>query len=174
MLMLISLPISSTTDHNGVITYTPKPGNVFSKLVDGATDIWESKPGLYGTLVRTMTSNGVRYLAVLLDNNMFKLFKLDDDNWKDITTKRYDVSNLKFLGESDTELTKKDYAVTLTDDMYEYKFNDGVNCRKITYNDMPVWKHTDDPNFSEIRSLSLDLPRNKFLVMKNLTNYSTN
>ncbi|XP_954935.1 Theileria-specific hypothetical telomeric sfii fragment-related protein, putative [Theileria annulata] len=152
-------------DQNGVLTLTPNSGYLFSKVSQGTTDIWESKDEVFGTLVRTMTLDNKKFLAILLDNNTFTLFKEESDgNWIEITSDRYDVTKLKFFGEGDTELSKSDYSVTLKDLSFTYIFNSGVTCRAVKYSDLDVWNHTDDPNFSEIKSLHLDLSRNKFYV----------
>uniref|UniRef100_A0A3B0NDL5 SfiI-subtelomeric related protein family member, putative n=1 Tax=Theileria annulata TaxID=5874 RepID=A0A3B0NDL5_THEAN len=168
--VLLDLDTSHSTDEfyysdqNDVITYTPKSSHVFSKLVDGATDIWESKPGLYGSLVMSNTLDDVRFLVMLLTDNTFKLFKLSRGSWADITSEKYDLTKLKFLGENDTELKASDYEVDLVDLSYQYKFNEDAKCRNITYDDNDVWTHTYDKDFSEIKSIALDFPKNKFII----------
>ncbi|XP_954709.1 uncharacterized protein TA17491, partial [Theileria annulata] len=152
------------TDQNGVVTFTAKPSHLFSKLVEGTTDIWESKDNICGTLVRTKVSKNVKYLVVLLDNNMFTLFHLDDNEWKDITSDRHDVTKLKFLDENDAEITKTGYTVSIVDLSFTYIFNDGVMCKKVKLGDDEIWKHTDDSNFADIKSFSLGLASNSFFV----------
>ncbi|XP_951759.1 SfiI-subtelomeric fragment related protein family member, putative [Theileria annulata] len=152
------------TDDNGVVSFTPKSSHVFNKVSEGNTVIWESRDDVYCTLVRTKSVDGVRFLALLLENSLFKLFHLDGNNWKDLTSDRPDITNLKFLDDNNLELKSSDYQVKLVGLSYTIKFNTDVNCKKITYNDMPVWTHTDHANFSEIKSLSLDLPKNKFII----------
>uniref|UniRef100_A0A3B0MSM6 SfiI-subtelomeric related protein family member, putative n=1 Tax=Theileria annulata TaxID=5874 RepID=A0A3B0MSM6_THEAN len=156
-------------DQNGMVTYTAKSGHVFSKLVDGTKDVWESKTNVFGTLVRTKTSKGVKFLVVLLTNNMFTLFNEEAGEWKDITNSRHDITRLKFLGEGDTEISKSDYSVTIVDLSYTFVFKSGVNCKKIKLGDADVWKHTDDTKFSEIKLFSLGLASNNFFV-KNQSN----
>ncbi|XP_952235.1 SfiI-subtelomeric fragment related protein family member, putative [Theileria annulata] len=172
---LVSLDIENTqstnqfsyTDQNGVITYKVKPGCLFVKISKGTKDVWESINNVCGKLVRTMTINGVKYLAILLDNNMFKIFKESDDDWQDITKDSHDVTKLKFIGENDLVLTSSDYNVTIVDLSYTYIFNDGVECRKVKLGDLEVWKHSDDPGFSEIRKFRLGLISNNFYVLNN-------
>ncbi|XP_951912.1 SfiI-subtelomeric fragment related protein family member, putative [Theileria annulata] len=172
----VTLDISKTqstdefdfNDESGIVTYSTKSGNVFSKVSHGTKVVWKSKNNICSTLVRSKTKDNVKYLVVLLTNNMFKLFHEFDVKWTDITYKRHNVTKLKFLGDKDTELKSSDYTVSIVDLSYQFKFNTGVKCKKITYNNNPIWTHTDDSNFSEIKSLSLDLPKNMFFV----TNYS--
>ncbi|XP_954909.1 SfiI-subtelomeric fragment related protein family member, putative [Theileria annulata] len=152
------------TDDNGVVTYTPKSGNVFDKVVDGVKDVWQSKDDVNGTLVRIKVTKNIKYLAVLLDNNMFTLFHLENNEWKDITSQRYDVSKLKFFGENDTEITSSNYTVNIVFLTYEFTFNSGVKCKKIMLAHDDVWKHTDDSNYSDIKSFSLGLSSNAFFV----------
>ncbi|XP_952702.1 SfiI-subtelomeric fragment related protein family member, putative [Theileria annulata] len=156
-------------DQNGVVTYTPKSGHVISKVSQGTTDIWESKDDVNATLVRTKVSKGVKFLVVLLTNNMFTLFHQESGQWKDITSKRHDVTKLKFLGENDRELSKADYKVSIVDLSFTYIFNDGVKCKKVMLDDADVWNHSDDPKFSEIKLFSLGLASNSFFV-KNQSN----
>ncbi|XP_952705.1 SfiI-subtelomeric fragment related protein family member, putative [Theileria annulata] len=168
--VLLDLDTSQSTDKfnfsedNGVVTFITKDNRVFSKLVDGATDIWESKDSVFGSLVISNTLDDVRFLVMLLTDNLFKLFKLDGNEWKDITSERHDIDRLKFFGDSDNPLTKNDYSVTLHGLSYQYKFNTGVKCKKITYDDNDVWTHTYDKDFSEIKSIALDFPKNKFII----------
>ncbi|XP_951835.1 SfiI-subtelomeric fragment related protein family member, putative [Theileria annulata] len=152
------------TDQNGVITYAPKDNHVFSKVSQGTTDIWESSDDVFGTLVRTKTTKGVKFLVVLLTNNMFTLFHLDGNEWKNITSDRHDVTMLKFLGENDAEITSSDYSVSIVDLSFTYIFNSGVKCKKIMLADDEVWNHTDDAKFSDIKSFSLGLASNSFFV----------
>ncbi|XP_955551.1 SfiI-subtelomeric fragment related protein family member, putative [Theileria annulata] len=152
-------------DQSGLFTYTPKPSFVFNKVTQGTTDIWESKNNVNATLLMSKSKDGEKYLALLLTNNMFTLFHLDGNEWNNITSDRHDVSNLKFLGDSDTDLTKSDYTVSIVDLSFTYIFKDDVICKKIKLGDDEVWKHTDDSEFSSLKKLSLDLPTNKFSVM---------
>uniref|UniRef100_A0A3B0MKC1 SfiI-subtelomeric related protein family member n=1 Tax=Theileria annulata TaxID=5874 RepID=A0A3B0MKC1_THEAN len=151
-------------------TYTPKPGNVFEKIVKKELFVitkvlWESKDDVYGTLVSIKLKEGVSpTLAILLTDNSFKLFNDYAGTWKDITSQRHDLSKLIFLGENDTEVTTSDYTLTIVDLSFTYIFNAGVKCKKVKLADAEVWKHTDDSNFSDIKSLQLDLPTNKFFV----------
>ncbi|XP_955112.1 SfiI-subtelomeric fragment related protein family member, putative [Theileria annulata] len=155
------------TVESGVVTYKPKDNHVFNKVVDGTTSIWQSINDVFGTLVRTMTSNGVKYVAILHDNNMFKLFKQEGSEWTDITSKSHDITKLKFFGDNDTELKSTDYTVTIVDLSYTYIFNDGVMCKKVKLGEDDVWKHSDDPKFSEIKSFRLGLVSNTFYVLNN-------
>uniref|UniRef100_A0A3B0MLZ7 SfiI-subtelomeric related protein family member, putative n=1 Tax=Theileria annulata TaxID=5874 RepID=A0A3B0MLZ7_THEAN len=152
------------TDQNGVVTYTPKDNHVFSKVSQGTTGIWESSDDVFGILVRTKTTKGVKYLVVLLTNNMFTLFNLDGNEWKNITSDRHDITKLKFLGEGDAELTKTGYTVSIVDLSFTYIFNTGVSCKTIKLEDADVWKHTDDSKFADIKSFSLGLASNSFFV----------
>uniref|UniRef100_A0A3B0ML99 SfiI-subtelomeric related protein family member, putative n=1 Tax=Theileria annulata TaxID=5874 RepID=A0A3B0ML99_THEAN len=152
------------TDQNGVITYAPKDNHVFSKVSQGTTDIWESSDDVFGTLVRTKTTKGVKFLVVLLTNNMFTLFHLDGNEWKNITSDRHDVTMLKFLGENDAEITSSDYSVSIVDLSFTYIFNSGVNCKKVKLGDDEVWNHADDSKFADIKSFSLGLASNSFFV----------
>uniref|UniRef100_A0A3B0NFY7 SfiI-subtelomeric related protein family member, putative n=1 Tax=Theileria annulata TaxID=5874 RepID=A0A3B0NFY7_THEAN len=154
----------SYSDQNGVVTYTPKDSHVFSKVSQGTKVIWESKDDVFGILVRTKTSKGVKYLVVLLTNNMFTLFNLDGNEWKDITSDRHDVKKLKFFGENDAEISKTNYTVTIVDLSFTYIFNSGVSCKKVKLGDEEVWNHTDDTKFAEIKSFSLGLASNSFFV----------
>ncbi|XP_954146.1 SfiI-subtelomeric fragment related protein family member, putative [Theileria annulata] len=152
------------TDQNGVITYAAKDNHLFDKVSQGTKVVWESKTDVCGTLVRTKTSKSVKFLVVLLTNNMFTLFHLDGNEWKDITSDRHDITNLKFLGENDAEITSSDYTVTIVDLSYTFLFNTGVSCKKVKYGDDEVWNHTDDTKFADIKSFSLGLASNSFFV----------
>ncbi|XP_953549.1 SfiI-subtelomeric fragment related protein family member, putative [Theileria annulata] len=152
------------TDKNGVVTFIPNDGHVFSKVSQGTKVVWQSKDDVNGTLVRIKVTKNFKYLVVLLTNNMFTLFKLDGNNWTNITSNRHDVSKLKFFGESDNELKSTDYSVTIVFLSYEITFNDGVKCKKITYSNNLLWRPTDDPKFGEIKSLSLGLSKDKFFL----------
>ncbi|XP_953625.1 SfiI-subtelomeric fragment related protein family member, putative [Theileria annulata] len=152
------------TDQNGVVTYTPKDDHVFTKVTKGSTDIWESKTNVFGTLVRTKVSKGVKFLVVLLTNNMFTVFQEDGGTWKDITSDRHDVKKLRFFGDNDAEITTSDYSVSIVDLSFTYIFKDGVKCKKVKFGDDEVWKHTDDSNFADIKSFSLGLSSNAFFV----------
>uniref|UniRef100_A0A3B0ME66 SfiI-subtelomeric related protein family member, putative n=1 Tax=Theileria annulata TaxID=5874 RepID=A0A3B0ME66_THEAN len=152
-------------DQSGLFTYTPKSGYVFNKVSQDITDIWESTNNIYGTLVRTKTLDNVKFLVVLLTDNSFVLLKQESDGtWHDLTASRRDVSKLKFLGDNDNELAKTMYEVTLSDLSYTFLFKFGANCKKVTYSDVPMWTHTDDTSFAELKSLSLDLAKDKFFV----------
>ncbi|XP_953553.1 SfiI-subtelomeric fragment related protein family member, putative [Theileria annulata] len=152
------------TDHNGVVTYKPKDNHVINKLVQGTTDIWESKNDVNGILVRTKVSKGVKFLVVLLDNNMFTVFQEEAGKWQDVTSKRHDVTKLRFIGDNDVELSKTDYSVTIVDLSFSHIFNTGVNCKKIKLGDDELWKHSDDPKFESIKSFSLGLASNSFFA----------
>uniref|UniRef100_A0A3B0MYG3 SfiI-subtelomeric related protein family member, putative n=1 Tax=Theileria annulata TaxID=5874 RepID=A0A3B0MYG3_THEAN len=152
------------TDENGVVTFKPKDNHVFIKVSQGTTDIWEAKNDINGTLVRTKISKGVKFLVVLLTNNMFTLFHEEAGKWQDVTSKRHDVTKIKFFGEGDVELKSSDYTVTIVDLSFAYLFNDGVKCKKIKLGDDELWKHTDDTNFAEIKSFSLGLASNSFFA----------
>ncbi|XP_952704.1 SfiI-subtelomeric fragment related protein family member, putative [Theileria annulata] len=155
---------SYSKDPAGVVTFIPNDGHVFSKVSQGTKVVWQSKDDVYGTLVRIKVSKNFKYLVVLLNNNMFTLFKLDGNNWTNITSNRHDVSKLKFFGDNDNELKSTDYSVTIVFLSYEITFNDGVKCKKITYSNNLLWRPTDDPKFGEIKSLSLGLSKDKFFV----------
>uniref|UniRef100_A0A3B0MFF7 SfiI-subtelomeric related protein family member, putative n=1 Tax=Theileria annulata TaxID=5874 RepID=A0A3B0MFF7_THEAN len=157
-------------DENGLVTYTPKDGYVVTTVVDGSKDVWESSGGLSSKLVRTKSVSNVKYLVVLLEDNMFSLFNLDSGEWHNVTAERHDVNKLKFLGDSDVELAKTDYTVDLLDLSYTFLFKSTVKCRKVMLDDLDVWTHTDDTNFSSLKSLSLDLPKNQFSVMNSSNN----
>uniref|UniRef100_A0A3B0N6P2 SfiI-subtelomeric related protein family member, putative n=1 Tax=Theileria annulata TaxID=5874 RepID=A0A3B0N6P2_THEAN len=152
------------TEQNGVVTYKPKDDHLFSKVSHGTKDIWESKDNIFGTLVRTKVSKDVKFLVVLLDNNMFTLFELVGGEWKDITTERHDITEIKFFGEGDTEITKTDYTVSIVDLSFTYLFNSGVSCKTIKLGEDEIWKHTDDSKFADIKSFSLGLASNSFFV----------
>ncbi|EAN31032.1 hypothetical protein TpMuguga_03g00297 [Theileria parva strain Muguga] len=155
-------------------TYTAKSGHGFNKVTEGNSAIWESKEDVYGTLVRTKTvdkkdktTDIEKYLAILLDNNSFKLFeKKTGGSWTDITDKKRDVTKLKFYGENDIELTTSDYTVTILNFPYRVTFNSGVKCKKITYGGDDVWNSTDDTEFKDISMFSLGLISNEFFVLK--------
>uniref|UniRef100_A0A3B0MI17 SfiI-subtelomeric related protein family member, putative n=1 Tax=Theileria annulata TaxID=5874 RepID=A0A3B0MI17_THEAN len=142
--------------------YTPKDGHVFSKVSMGTDVLWESTDDIYG--IEVMFIEGVRYLAILLQDNTFILFLQLAGTWKDITDTKCDVSKLKFLDENDTELNSSDYKVFIFRFFFTYTFNTGVNCKKITYNNRDVWKHDDDTKFSSLKSFSFGLGSNKFFV----------
>ncbi|XP_953548.1 SfiI-subtelomeric fragment related protein family member, putative [Theileria annulata] len=148
--------------------YTPKDNHVFSKISKGNTVIWESKDTIYSTIARIKSKDGDKYLVVLMDNNMFTLFKQESGKnkpWEDITNDVHDVTKLKFLTDNDSPLTTSDYEVTFVFLSYTYIFNSGVSCKKVKLGDDEVWTHDDDPKFAEINSLSLDLLTNTFSVM---------
>ncbi|XP_952703.1 SfiI-subtelomeric fragment related protein family member, putative [Theileria annulata] len=154
------------TDQNGLITFTAKDSHLFNKITQGTTVIWVSTGCLYGTLVMSKTVYGVKFLAILMTNNIFTLFHLDGVEWH-ITSKRRDVSKLKFLGDNDVELKSSDYTVRTVFLSFIYKFNSGVVCKKIKLADADIWKHTDDPGFSEIKIFSIGLISNSFFVFNN-------
>ncbi|XP_954705.1 SfiI-subtelomeric fragment related protein family member, putative [Theileria annulata] len=157
------------SDQNGVVTFTAKPSHVFSKVVEGPKAVWESSDDVFGTMVMTKDNEGVRYLALLLDNHLFKVFKEDASKWKDVTLNRPDVSRLKFLGDNDAVLKPSDYTVSLSNFSFTYHFNSGVNCKKVLFGDSEVWKDSEDPKFSSLKSFSLGLCSKRFYV-KNLDN----
>ncbi|XP_954700.1 SfiI-subtelomeric fragment related protein family member, putative [Theileria annulata] len=142
--------------------YTPKSGHVFSKVSMGTDVLWESKDDLYG--IEVMFIEGVRYLAILLNDNTFILFLQLAGQWKDITDTKCDVSKLRFFGENDTELKSSDYKVFIFRFFFTFTFNTGVKCQKIKHGNEFVWKHDDDPNYKSIKSFSLGLGSNKFFI----------
>ncbi|XP_955550.1 SfiI-subtelomeric fragment related protein family member, putative [Theileria annulata] len=148
-------------------TYTPKDNHVFKKVVKKNADIWSAKPNDKAIKAVLMGSKKEpKHLALLLQSGEYVLLHKSGKNkpWNDITNAKYDVTKLKFLGEGDSEISKSDYDVDLHDLSYTFLFKSGVTCRKVLFGDDDVWKHTDDPNYSDIKSLQLDLPTNKFLV----------
>ncbi|XP_955266.1 SfiI-subtelomeric fragment related protein family member, putative [Theileria annulata] len=66
------------------------------------------------------------------------------------------------------------YNVSIVDLSYRFTFKDSVKCNKIKLGDYELWNHSDDPKFADIKILSLDLPTNSFLVLKNLITAQTN
>ncbi|EAN33500.1 hypothetical protein TpMuguga_01g00256 [Theileria parva strain Muguga] len=148
--------------------YEVKSGHYFSKVTEKSTVIWEIKDNIFGKLVRVKSENNEKYFAILLGDNSFKLFHQPgkSQSWKDVTSERYDVRQLKFYGDGDKELKSSDYTSTLVNYSFEFKFNSGVNCKKIKYGQDDVWKHTDDPNLSTIKMLHLGLVSNSFFVCK--------
>ncbi|EAN30978.1 hypothetical protein TpMuguga_03g00243 [Theileria parva strain Muguga] len=148
-------------------SYDPKSGHTFSKVTQGHNVIWESKKNISGTFVRTKSENNVKYLVVLLSNNMFKLFHQSNKNnpWSDITSQKHDVTKFKFYGENDAELTLSDYKISIVDYSFCYSFKTGVKCKKVLLGQEVVWKSGDDRKFKEIKSFSLGLTSNSFFIM---------
>ncbi|EAN30705.1 hypothetical protein TpMuguga_03g00863 [Theileria parva strain Muguga] len=160
-------------NHNGNFTYTPKPGYVFNKVIQGDMIFWESKY-VSGTKVRTKVKDNKRYLIILLSDNTFKLFEQSGENnwrWADTTNTRYDVTRFKFYGDNDTTLTQSDYKVNIVDLSLSHIFIDGVTCKKIKYGDDVIWKHTDDPNYSTIKMFSIGLASNSLYAVKSETDF---
>uniref|UniRef100_A0A3B0MEI1 SfiI-subtelomeric related protein family member, putative n=1 Tax=Theileria annulata TaxID=5874 RepID=A0A3B0MEI1_THEAN len=151
------------TDKDGLVTYTPKDGHVFSKLAMGSTVFWESKDDC-GTKVIFIDENK-KYVSILLQNDTFAFLKLSEyKTWIDLTSLRYDVSKLKLIGENDVLLKPSQRTVTIDDHSFHYLFHDGVKCRKIMYEDDEVWNHSDDTQFADIKSFSLNLISNRFFL----------
>ncbi|XP_954469.1 SfiI-subtelomeric fragment related protein family member, putative [Theileria annulata] len=175
----VTLDISKTqstnefdfTDQNGVVTYTPKDDHLFSKVSQGTTDIWESKNNVYGTLLMIKSENNVKYLSMLMTNKMFKLFKLENNEWQDITSDRLDITKLKFLGEGDTELSKTDYTVSIVENSYEFKFTSDPKCTCIKYNDTEVWKHSSQHGDKFPTSVSFNNLNRNYLVVESSRSY---
>uniref|UniRef100_A0A3B0N5G4 SfiI-subtelomeric related protein family member, putative n=1 Tax=Theileria annulata TaxID=5874 RepID=A0A3B0N5G4_THEAN len=157
---------------NGVVTYTTKDDYVFKMVVMKDLEIWTAKPDDHGLKVVLMGSGKDEeiHLAVLLQNGKFVLLRKCGKgvNWTDITSDRHDITKLKFLDENKV-LTSSDFTVSFVDFSYEFTFKDGVNCKKITYNNKLLWYHTDDPKFGYLKGLYLGLVSNRFFV-KNQSN----
>ncbi|EAN32974.1 hypothetical protein TpMuguga_02g00691 [Theileria parva strain Muguga] len=151
-------------DDNGVVTYTPKSGYLFSKVSEGQHEIWKSAANAFGKLVRTKETRGINYLVVLLTSRTFSLFQESDKEWKDITKDRHYVTKLKFYGEGDAVLKETDYDVTIVDMSFSHTFKSGVKCVKVKLGQEVVWSHTDDPKFKEITVFSLGLASNCFFI----------
>ncbi|EAN32279.1 hypothetical protein TpMuguga_04g00929 [Theileria parva strain Muguga] len=152
-----------------VYTFVPNTGHAFSKISLGNTSIWQCKD-VCGILVKTKTKENKKYVAILLEDYSFSLFEqYDGKTWNDVTDKRYDVTALRFYGDNDKLLNDSDFKATIVNYSYEFKFNDGVTCKKIKYGDDVVWRHTDDPDYSTIKMFHLGLISNKFLVLKSQT-----
>uniref|UniRef100_A0A3B0MEG7 SfiI-subtelomeric related protein family member n=1 Tax=Theileria annulata TaxID=5874 RepID=A0A3B0MEG7_THEAN len=176
----ITLDISKSKDTNefnylkngNFRTYTPKPNNVFNKIVKkpiigNGVDIWTAKHNDNALKAVLMgTKKEPKHLAILMkDNTFILLYKSGKGQpWEDLTKDKRDITMLKFLGENDVELSKTDYKVDLVDLSFTFTFKSGVKCMKVTYNNTQLWKHCDDARFSEIKSLSLDLASNKLFV----------
>ncbi|EAN33247.1 hypothetical protein TpMuguga_01g00003 [Theileria parva strain Muguga] len=151
------------TEKNGVSTFSPKSGHVFTKVTHSNTAIWESDGNVCATIVNTKTSDNKVFLSIFLSNNMFKLFlKSSDGAFKDITNQRHDVKKLKFLGQDDSPLKSTDYSVSMSGHTFLCEFNRGFNCLGVKLGNEDIWKPDGDPKFSTIKSLSLDLIDNKF------------
>ncbi|EAN33086.1 hypothetical protein TpMuguga_02g00802 [Theileria parva strain Muguga] len=151
-------------DENGVVTYSPRDNRVFNKVNEGDYEIWKSAADVFGKLVRTKETKGVNYLVVLLNNRTFSLFQEGENEWKDITKERHDVTKLKFYGEGDTVLKETDYDVTIVDMSFSHTFKTGVKCKKVTLGQVVVWKSGDDPKFPTIAAFSLGLASNCFFI----------
>ncbi|EAN33776.1 hypothetical protein TpMuguga_01g00539 [Theileria parva strain Muguga] len=149
-------------------TYTPKDDHVFSKVTEKNAVIWEWKDTIYAKFARIRPKENEKYLAILLTNNSFKLFhQSHGKTWTDITKDKHDMTKLRFYGEGDAVLKSTHYTVSIVDLSFNYAFNEGVNCRKINYDDNVVWNHSDDKKFEFIKSFSLGLVSNKFFVKNN-------
>ncbi|EAN30948.1 hypothetical protein TpMuguga_03g00213 [Theileria parva strain Muguga] len=151
-------------DENGVVTYASKSGCMFNKILQGTGVIWESKSNVFGVLVRTKISKGLKYLVVLQSNNLFTLFRYSDENWTDITSERHDVTKLKFLGDGDAPLKTTDYDITIVDMSFCHTFNTGVNCKKVKLSEDVVYNYDDHTDFGEISVFSLGLASNNFFI----------
>ncbi|EAN31448.1 hypothetical protein TpMuguga_04g00096 [Theileria parva strain Muguga] len=147
-------------------SYTAKDGREFSKIVSKNKDIWTG--GGNDNAVKVVV-NGARkkkkHIAILLKSGKFVLIHKQGNNLNDITSKRHDISRLKFYGENDAELKKTDYEVTIAFFPYRVTFNDRVKCRKIMFGDKEIWKSTEGDEFKEIKSLALGLISNEFSVI---------
>nr|AAG37804.1 hypothetical telomeric SfiI fragment 1 protein 2 [Theileria parva] len=142
--------------------YSTKTGYSFGKVAQGETVIWESKDNVLGTLIRTWNDD---FLAILLSNNLFKLFQHLSGNWSDITAERRDVTKLKFYGDGDNEITSVDYSVSFVKDyLYEFSFNDGVKCSKIKYKEKVVWRNMKGKMYEDIKMFQLGLLSNNFFI----------
>ncbi|XP_954701.1 SfiI-subtelomeric fragment related protein family member, putative [Theileria annulata] len=171
----VTLDISISKDTNqfhykkdgNIRTYTPKDNHVFNKIVKKDVEIWTAQPEDHGLKTVLMGSgNKPKHLAILLKSGNFVLLHKSGKNkpWNDLTSEKYDLTKLKFLGENDSELTSSDYKVMLDDLLFTYLFNSGVDCRKVKYDSDFVWTYNDDKNFQSLKSLSLDLPTNRFFA----------
>ncbi|EAN32287.1 hypothetical protein TpMuguga_02g00001 [Theileria parva strain Muguga] len=147
-------------------TYTPKPGKSFSKIVKKKKDIWTSQNNHAVKVVLIGSGKTPKHLVILLTTRNFVLLYKTGKNkpWEDITSKRHDVSKLKFFGDNNTELKSSDYEITIVNKFLNYTFNDGVKCLTVNLGDNVVWSHSDHSNFKEIKAFSLDLYLNNFFV----------
>ncbi|EAN33777.1 hypothetical protein TpMuguga_01g00540 [Theileria parva strain Muguga] len=143
-------------------TYVPKSGYGFSKVTEGSSVIWESGD-VFATFVTTKRK---KFLVILLQSGDILLFHKNnaEQPWEDITADRFDLKKLKFFGENDTEITSSHYTVTLVKTIVEFKFEDGVNCKKIKYGDDNIWNHMDDTEFPSIKMFQFGLVSNDLYV----------
>ncbi|EAN33066.1 hypothetical protein TpMuguga_02g00782 [Theileria parva strain Muguga] len=158
----------SKSDDNKYHKYAPKSGKVFSKVTQGTVQIWSSTGNVNGTLVRVRTENNEKHVAIMLSNNGFKLFHSSDkgNKWEDITSKRHDITKVKFYDDKNKELKTPDYTVSLVDFAYRFTLKSGVKCKNIKHNNKDVWKSSDDNNFKNITLIELGLVSNDFFVHK--------
>ncbi|EAN33878.1 hypothetical protein TpMuguga_01g00640 [Theileria parva strain Muguga] len=158
----------SKSDDNKYHKYAPKSGKVFSKVTQGNTQIWSSTGNVSGSLVRVRTEGNEKHVAIMLSNNGFKLFHSSDkgNTWADITSKRHDITKVKFYADGNKELKTPDYTVSLVDFAYRFTLKSGVKCKKIKHNNKDVWKSSDDNNYKVITILELGLVSNDFFVHK--------
>ncbi|EAN31449.1 hypothetical protein TpMuguga_04g00097 [Theileria parva strain Muguga] len=150
--------------------FTAKDNRVFSKIVSKNSEVWTSKDNDDAVKVLVQgKGSSKKHLALFLKSGKLTILYKDGKNkpWNDITSTKHDVSKVKFFGEGDKELSVSDYKIDIGFIFsYIVKFNDGVNCKKITYQGKDIWKHTDDENFKEIKAFSLGLGSNEFYVRK--------
>ncbi|EAN33246.1 hypothetical protein TpMuguga_01g00002 [Theileria parva strain Muguga] len=161
---------SKENKDNKYHTYTVKQGNVITKVTKGNAVMWDSKNDDYGLKAIYMDHhNSPKYLAVLLQSGKFVLIyraaydviERSDTNMN-ITHQRYDVTKLKFLGDSDAVIDASSYEPTIADRYYSFEFKNGAKCKKIKFGDDVLWKH--DSEFGQIVSFHLDLISNKFFL----------
>ncbi|EAN34461.1 hypothetical protein TpMuguga_01g01223 [Theileria parva strain Muguga] len=153
------------TDQNGVVTYVVKTGCGFSKVTQGSTVIWNLKD-ICGKLVRIkLFGNNERFLAVILYDNTFNLFRQSEGKeWEDVTCHRCDVTKLRFFGHNDTELKTVDFAVSFVDFFYSFNFRPISRCLKVKYGDSEVWKYTFLSNFSDITTFYYGIISDRFFL----------
>ncbi|EAN30953.1 hypothetical protein TpMuguga_03g00218 [Theileria parva strain Muguga] len=155
------------SEKNDIRTYTPKNNKLFSKIVKGNSEIWTAHPNDQAVkVVIKVQNNNEKHLAILLNTLKFVLLEKDGNNLKDVTSKKHDVSKLKFFGDNDKELTTSDYKIDLVKLSYTVIFNDNVKCKKIMLGDKDLWKSTDFSNFETFKELLLGLISNDFFLRK--------
>ncbi|XP_953552.1 SfiI-subtelomeric fragment related protein family member, putative [Theileria annulata] len=122
--------------------------------------IWESTNNVCITVVKIKTTKNVKYLALLLDNNMFLLLNQNNDKWTNLSNTKRDIKKFKFLDDNDSELTMSEYIVSLVDFSFCYSLHNCV----IFYNNCFSTLH-DDTEFGNISLFSFSLISNSFYAL---------
>ncbi|EAN33501.1 hypothetical protein TpMuguga_01g00257 [Theileria parva strain Muguga] len=165
---------------NEFATYFARDGYGFNKVLKAkATDysreelVWaaEASSKNFVKLVRVKLTDN--HVALLLNNLELLLYHktAEDQPWKDITSDRHKLSELKFFtfdqSGSPKEIDSTYYRVELNGFSYGYTFHDDFEFHQIKYQNKLVYDYDADEDFGLLKGVYLGLSSNNFFI----TNY---